>query len=109
MDDRPRHTRPAPRTPAAIEAELRRRLRNELNEARTAAADAGEELDDATLAAIIARAIAVALSLHTDAEHVRGPQTSNAGWRSAPGPRGGAPPRRPPGGPGEYDEGFDPG
>src|SRR5919202_3701379 len=110
MDDRPRSTRPTPRTPAAIEAELRRRLRNELTEARAAAEDAGEAgLDDATLAAIIARAIGTALSLHAEAEHVRGPQTSNAGWRSAPGPRGGGPPRRPPGGPREYDEGFDPG
>jgi hypothetical protein len=91
MDDRPRPTpsRPTPRTPAAIEAELRRRLRNELTEARNAATDAGEEgLDDATLASIIARAIALGLSLHAEAEHTRGPQTSNAGWRSAPGPRG---------------------
>src|ERR671934_2894852 len=92
-DDRPRSTRPTPRTPAAIEAELRRRLRSELSEARNAAEDAGEPgLGDATLAAIIARAIGTALSLHAEAEHARGPQTSNAGWRSAPGPRG----RRPP-------------
>jgi hypothetical protein len=105
MEDRPRQTRPTPRTPAAIEAELRRRLRNELVEARTAAADAGEELDDATLAAIIARAIALALSLHAEAEHVRGPQTTNAGWRSAPGPRGNRPPPRPR----EYEQEFEQG
>jgi hypothetical protein len=98
MDDRPRSTRPTPRTPAAIEAELRRRLRSELAEAR----GSGEDLDDATLAAIIARAIGLALSLHAEAEHVRGPQTSNAGWRSAPGPRG----RRPP--PPQYEQEFEP-
>lgn len=138
MDDRPRSTRPTPRTPAAIEAELRRRLRTELSEARVAAEDAGEPgLDDATLAGIIARAIGTALALHLEAEHARGPRPSNAGWRSAPGPRGGPgqrpqpqpwppeefeggppgprpprPPFRPPRGPRPFDfgprEGFDP-
>src|SRR5919201_853478 len=102
MDTGPRSNRPTPRTPAAIEAELRRRLRAELSDARASAEDGA--LDDATLAAIIARAIAAALSWHLEApEHARGPQTSGSGWRSAPGPRA-----RPRPQPQERDEPFGP-
>jgi hypothetical protein len=90
MDEAPRSNRPTPRTPAAIEAELRRRVRLALSQAR----NAGEgELDDASLAEIIAQAIAVALSWHLEApEHTRGATLSSRSWRPSPGPRGG--PRR---------------
>jgi hypothetical protein len=85
MEQPPRSTRPPPRTPAAVEAELRRRVRTELDEAR-AAADG--ELTDVALAGVIAHAIGQALAWHLDApEHGRGPSTSS-GWRPAPGPRG---------------------
>ncbi|MBV9174683.1 MAG: hypothetical protein JOZ81_31865, partial [Chloroflexi bacterium] len=52
MDEARRSNRPAPRTPAAVEAELRRRIRVELAEARERA---DGELDDAALAEVIAR------------------------------------------------------
>jgi hypothetical protein len=85
MHEPTRPTRPAPRTPAAVEAELRRRVRAELEETRGAG---GGELSDVALANIIARAIGQALAWHVDApEHARGPTTSG-GWRPAPGPRG---------------------
>src|SRR5262245_61256713 len=99
MEEPHRSNRPTPRTPAAIEAELRRRLRLALTQARTA----GEgELDDASLAEIIAQAIAVALSWHVESpDHTRGATLSSRSWRPSPGPRGGPPrefdgPRRPP-------------
>src|SRR5919201_6187654 len=97
MDTGPRSNRPTPRTPAAIEAELRRRLRAELSDARAAAEDG--TLDDAMLAAIIARAIGAALAWHLESpEHARGPRLSGGDWRSAPGPRGRPEPRSRPGG-----------
>jgi hypothetical protein len=94
MTEQPRSNRPTPRTPAAIEAELRRRIRADLTQAR---ADADGELDDATLAAVIARAISSALTWHIEApEHARNATLSSRSWRSAGGPRaggGGRPPR----------------
>jgi hypothetical protein len=99
MDDERRSNRPTPRTPAAIEAELRRRIRLELAQART---DADGDLDDATLAEIIARAVASALSWHLEApEHTRNATLSSRTWRPASGPRGGGGP--PP--PRDFDEG----
>src|SRR5438876_8208880 len=90
MDEAPRSNRPTPRTPAAVEAELRRRLRMELAQAR---GDADGELTDAALAEIIARAIASALSWHLEApEHTRNATLSSRTWRPAGGPRGGGPP-----------------
>jgi hypothetical protein len=87
MPEAPRSNRPAPRTAAAMEAELRRRVRLELVEAR---AEAHGELDDAALAAIVARAIASALSWHLEApEHTRNATLSSRSWRPAGGPRGG--------------------
>ena len=84
MEEARRPTRPAPRTAAAIEAELRRRVRTELTEARAASEG---ELTDAALAGIIARAIGQALSFHLEApEHAR--MAVSGGWRPAPGPRG---------------------
>jgi hypothetical protein len=101
MDEAPRSNRPTPRTPAAIEAELRRRVRLALTQARTA----GEgELDDASLAEIIAQAIAVALSWHIESpEHTRGATLSSRNWRPSAGPRGG-PPRQFGGPPRQFDE-----
>ncbi|HEY3059457.1 MAG TPA: hypothetical protein VGL99_10830 [Chloroflexota bacterium] len=97
MDEERRSNRPTPRTPAAIEAELRRRIRLELAQART---DADGDLDDATLAEIIARAVASALSWHLEApEHTRNATLSSRTWRPAGGPRGGPPPQ------GDFDEG----
>jgi hypothetical protein len=91
VDDERRSNRPTPRTPAAIEAELRRRLRTELAQARE---EAGGELDDAALAGIIGRAIAVALGWHLEGpEHTRNATLSSRTWRGASGPRGGGPPR----------------
>jgi hypothetical protein len=91
MEEARRPTRPAPRTAAAIEAELRRRVRTDLAEAR--AANDGE-LSDAALATIIARAIGQALGFHLDApEHTRNAVSGD--WRSAAGPRG-RPPSSPP-------------
>jgi len=101
MDEERRSNRPTPRTPAAIEAELRRRIRMELAQART---DADGELDDATLAEIIARAVASALSWHGEApEHTRNATLSSRTWRPAGGPRGGGPPP-----PRDFDEGPPP-
>jgi hypothetical protein len=92
MDEPSRSTRPTPRTPAALEAELRRRLRTELVEAREAAVG---ELSDEALAAVIARAIATAMNLHLEGpEHARGIDrisTRASNWRPAAGPRGRAP------------------
>ena len=89
MADAPRSNRPIPRTAAAVEAELRRRIRAELNQARN---EADGELDDATLAAIIARAVATALGWHLEApEHTRNATISSRSWRPAGGPRGGPP------------------
>jgi len=89
VDDAPRSNRPTPRTPAAVEAELRRRLRTELAHARE---EAGGELDDAALAGIIGRAIALALGWHLEGpEHTRNATLSSRTWRGASGPRGGPP------------------
>jgi hypothetical protein len=90
MGEAPRSNRPIPRTPAAAEAELRRRIRTELEQARGAA---DGQLDDATLAAIIARAVATALQWHLEApEHTRNATLSSRTWRPAGGPRGGGAP-----------------
>jgi len=87
MPEAPRSNRPTPRTAAAIEAELRRRIRAELAEARS---QTDGELDDQALAAIIARAVASALSWHLEApEHTRNATVSSRTWRPAGGPRGG--------------------
>jgi hypothetical protein len=73
-----------------VEAELRRRIRAELTQAR---GDADGELDDGTLAEIIARAVAMALGWHLEApEHTRNATLSSRGWRPAAGPRGGGRP-----------------
>jgi hypothetical protein len=80
--------RPTPRTPAAMEAELRRRIRLELTQAR-AEAESGQ-VDDTRLAAIIASAIAAALGWHSESpEHTRNATQSSRNWRPAGGPRGG--------------------
>src|SRR5207248_6615046 len=66
--------------------ELRRRIRTDLEQART---NADGQLDDATLAAIIARAVAAALQWHLEApEHTRNATLSSRTWRPAGGPRG---------------------
>ena len=89
MIDQPRSNRPTPRTPAAIEAELRRRVRAELTQARADAEDG--QIDDAALASIIARAVASVLTWHLEApEHTRNATLSSRTWRGAGGPRGGA-------------------
>jgi len=86
MAEAPRSNRPTPRTAASVEAELRRRIRTELEQAR-AAADG--ELADVELAAIIARAVASALQWHLEApEHTRNATLSSRSWRPAGGPRG---------------------
>ncbi|MBV9546636.1 MAG: hypothetical protein JOY61_19895 [Chloroflexi bacterium] len=91
MDEARRSNRPAPRTPAAVEAELRRRIRVELAEARERA---DGELDDAALAEVIARAIGAAFGWHVEApEHARNATLSSRTWRGAGGPRGGGAPR----------------
>src|SRR6188474_2250696 len=91
MTDEPRSNRPTPRTPAGIEAELRRRIRAELTQARS---DADGELDDATLASVIARAITAAVGWHLEApEHTRNATLSSKSWKPAGGPRGARPPR----------------
>jgi hypothetical protein len=101
MAEAPRSNRPTPRTPAAMEAELRRRIRAELEEARNSA---DGQLDDASLAGVIARAISAAFEWHREGpEHTRNATLSSRTWRPAGGPRGarGAPegddrpPRRP--------------
>jgi hypothetical protein len=108
MDEAPRSNRPTPRTPAAIEAELRRRVRLELTQARSDSEDG--QLDDAALAEIVARAIAAALSWHTESPlHTRNATSSSRGWRPAAGPRGSGPPRdfddeRPPRPPRDYED-----
>jgi hypothetical protein len=92
MIDQPRSNRPTPRTPAAIEAELRRRIASELKQARE---DADGELSDAALAGIVAHAISAALGWHVEApEHTRNATLSSRSWRPAPGPRGGGRPPR---------------
>src|SRR5437763_1580141 len=79
--------RQAGRRAALILAELRRRIRAELAEA---GGQTEGELDDQTLAGIIARAIASALSWHLEApEHTRNATVSSRTWRPAGGPRGG--------------------
>jgi 23S rRNA pseudouridine2605 synthase len=73
-----------------VEAELRRRIRSEITQARGEAEDG--TLDDATLAAIIARAVASALTWHLEApEHTRNATLSSRTWRPSGGPRGGRP------------------
>jgi len=87
MAEASRSNRPTPRTPAAVEAELRRRVRAELSQARE---QADGELDDESLAGIIARAVGQVLSWHLEApEHSRNATSSSRSWRSAGGPRGG--------------------
>lgn len=87
MPEAPRSNRPAPRTAAAIEAELRRRVRSELEQAR---GESAGQLEDAALAAIIARAVATAVQWHLEApEHTRNATLSSRSWRPAGGPRGG--------------------
>ena len=94
MAEASRSNRPTPRTAAAIEAELRRRIRGELAEAR---GQTEGELDDQALAGIIARAIASALSWHLEApEHTRNATISSRTWRPAGGPRGGQSREEPP-------------
>src|SRR5437660_7568625 len=89
MSEAPRSNRPTPRTTAAVEAELRRRIRAELTQARS---DADGELDDAALAGVIASAISAALGWHLESpEHTRNATTSSRTWRPAGGPRGGRP------------------
>jgi hypothetical protein len=90
MSEAPRSNRPTPRTTAAIEAELRRQIRADLAQAR---ADADGELDDESLASIIAHAIGMLLAWHQESpEHTRNATTSSRTWRPAGGPRGGRPP-----------------
>ena len=105
MAEAPRSNRPTPRTPAATEAELRRRIRSELEEARNAA---DGQLDDTALAAVIARAISAALEWHREGpEHTRNATLSSRTWRPAGGPRGarsaGEADDRPPRRPRDYD------
>src|ERR1700704_4611725 len=89
MSEAPRSNRPTPRTTAAIEAELRRQIRADLAQAR---ADADGELDDESLASIIAHAIGMLLVWHQESpEHTRNATTSSRTWRPAGGPRGAAP------------------
>lgn len=86
-DQAPRPNRPTPRTAAALESDLRRQLRAALQQARD---DAGGELADKDLAAVIASAIAAAFAWHLEApEHARGMDRIGSGtWRPADGPRG---------------------
>jgi hypothetical protein len=89
MSEAPRSNRPTPRTTAAIEAELRRQIRADMAQAR---ADAEGELDDESLASIIAHAIGLVLAWHQESpEHTRNATTSSRTWRPAGGPRGGRP------------------
>lgn len=90
MSEAPRSNRPAPRTAAALEAELRRRIQDDL---AAATEESDGELSEESLATVIARAVSWALQWHLDApEHQRGPRL-NEGWRSASGPRGRGPER----------------
>src|SRR5216684_4494800 len=83
MSEAPLSNRPTPRTTAAVEAELRRQIRADLAQART---DADGELDDASLASIIAHAIGMALGFHLESpEHTRNATTSSRTWRPAGG------------------------
>jgi hypothetical protein len=69
-----------------MEAELRRRVRTELTQARV---EADGELTDAALANAIARAIGAALGWHLESpEHARNATLSSRTWRPASGPRG---------------------
>ena len=69
---------------------MRRRLRLEFAQARSDSENG--ELDDATLAEIVARAIAAALGWHAESpQHTRNATASSRGWRPAGGPRGGPP------------------
>src|ERR1700681_4345238 len=89
MSEAPRSNRPTPRTTAAIEAELRRQIRADMVQAR---ADADGELDDESLASIIAHAIGLLLGWHQESpEHTRNATTSSRTWRPAGGPRGARP------------------
>jgi hypothetical protein len=89
MSEAPRSNRPTPRTTAAVEAELRRQIRADLAQAR---ADAEGELDDDSLASIIARAIGIALAWHGESpEHTRNATATSRSWRPAGGPRGSRP------------------
>jgi hypothetical protein len=90
MSEAPQSNRPTPRTTAAVEAELRRQIRTDLAQARE---DADGELDDASLASIIARAIGTLLGWHLESpEHSRNATLSSKTWRPAGGPRGGGRP-----------------
>ncbi|MGI9147153.1 MAG: hypothetical protein ACR2IK_11465 [Chloroflexota bacterium] len=90
MSEAPLSNRPAPRTTAAVEAELRRQIRADMTQAR---ADADGELNDESLASIIAHAIGMAVGWHLDSpEHTRNATVSSRTWRPAGGPRGGRPP-----------------
>jgi hypothetical protein len=92
MAEAPRSNRPTPRTLAAIEAELRRRIKSDLEQARS---DADGALDDAALARVVAHAIAEAVQWHLEApEHTRNATLSSRTWRPAGGPRGGGPRNR---------------
>jgi len=91
MSEAPQSNRPTPRTTAAVEAELRRQIRADMAQARE---DADGELDDASLASIIARAIGVALGWHLESpEHARNATLSSRTWRPSGGPRGGGRPQ----------------
>ena len=64
-----------------MEAELRRRVRTELTQARV---EANGELTDAALANAIARAIGAALGWHLESpEHTRNATLSSRTWRPA--------------------------
>jgi hypothetical protein len=90
MSEAPLSNRPTPRTTAAVEAELRRLIRVDIAQARE---DGDGELDDASLASIIARAIGMALGWHLESpEHSRNATSSSRAWRPAGGPRGGRAP-----------------
>lgn len=86
MAEAQRSNRPTPRTAAAAEAELRRRIAKEIEQARSGS---DGQLDDSALAMIIAHAVASALQWHLDApEHTRNATLSSRTWRPAGGPRG---------------------
>ncbi|MDQ6672519.1 MAG: hypothetical protein M3069_17550 [Chloroflexota bacterium] len=89
MSEAPQSNRPTPRTTAAVEAELRRQIRADLTQAR---ADADGELNDESLASIVAHAVGTALGWHFESpEHTRNASASSRTWRPAGGPRGGRP------------------
>src|SRR5579859_3717884 len=89
MSEAPQSNRPTPRTTAAVAAELRRQIRADMAQARQ---DADGELDDESLASIIAHAIGLALGWHLESpEHTRNATASSRTWRPAGGPRGGRP------------------